>query len=203
MPNTKRYVDLSNRIKKLKKHFIPKLNELGLYSERHNDHVRAFRLLVHAEFEAYLEDIAIFVVDKANRKWKEKGKPSITVLSLLIFSQTSLDDPPSSVKDQKIITLDSKIDEAIKSFKAIKNKIGGNDGIKEKNILRLLLPIGLSIEEIDRTWLNTINSFGRERGLVAHTSHKVQDLIDPTSELQTVDIILNGMKELDAKLKKL
>ena len=47
-----------------------------------------------------------------------------------------------------------------------------NHGIKEKNILGLLLPVGVLETDLDPVWMGTMSSFGASRGVVAHTSAK-------------------------------
>jgi hypothetical protein len=45
-----------------------------------------------------------------------------------------------------------------------------------------------------------LDSFGSQRGEVAHSSVKTQQPIDPKTEETTVDNILAGLRELDAKM---
>ncbi|MEZ4870096.1 MAG: hypothetical protein R3C14_52695 [Caldilineaceae bacterium] len=81
-----------------------------------------------------------------------------------------------------------------------------NHGIKEANILQLLLPVGVEADEIDDVWLAAINSFGEERGRAAHTSgssHRTVVLPDPKDELQKVKLLLDGLKEIDIILNSL
>ena len=57
--------------------------------------------------------------------------------------------------------------------------MGKNHGIKEKNILGLLLPIRLSMSDINQTWLATIDSFGSDQGNTAHRSVRAYQPPDP------------------------
>lgn len=62
---------------------------------------------------------------------------------------------PSNVKQDnhdKRLEITEKINSAIKSFKKV---IDNNHGLKEKNILALLLPIGINSNDLDpnNTWL--------------------------------------------------
>ncbi len=78
-----------------------------------------------------------------------------------------------------------------------------NNGIRESNILQLLLPIGLLCSEINSTWLSTTDSFGAKRGETAHTSFQAQVQPDPVTEQATVKQILGGLLVLDERIKKL
>ncbi|MGA9392099.1 MAG: hypothetical protein WBV69_16845 [Candidatus Sulfotelmatobacter sp.] len=86
---------------------------------------------------------------------------------------------------------------------AFNQAISLNHGIRESNLLALLLPIGLLPREIDPTWLGTTDSFGAKRGQTAHTSFRVQQQPDPRTESTTVSQILSGLAVLDEKIAKL
>ncbi|MFI2033247.1 hypothetical protein ACH470_00860 [Streptomyces bottropensis] len=79
-----------------------------------------------------------------------------------------------------------------------------NHGIKEKNLLHLLLPLGVEKVEIDSTWLHATEGWATERGTVAHTSAsgKMQVQVDPRSEFNTVKQVLAGFQKMDAILGK-
>jgi hypothetical protein len=77
-----------------------------------------------------------------------------------------------------------------------------NHGVKEDNVLRLLLPVGIEEATIDTAWLASIHSWGEDRGSVAHRAKKTQNPPDPESELNTVDYLLKGLKIIDAQLLK-
>ena len=106
------------------------------------------------------------------------------------------------VRDEQI-KIDTKIDLAIKSFQRV---IRQNHGIKEANILALLLPIGIDTDDLDPAWLATMNTFGEERGLVAHcsaTSTTIQ-APDPANELDRIEqIIVPGLCKVNDLINKL
>ena len=98
--------------------------------------------------------------------------------------------------DEKL-KIDKKIDRTATSFKKV---IDGNHGLKESNILALLLPIGIDNDSIDSAWLSTMNTFGTQRGVAAHTSassYKASQPPDPKIELDTVNEVLIGLKTID------
>ncbi len=87
-----RFLLLGRRINKLQKHFIPKrFSPTASYSDRQRDHARAFRLLAHAEIEAYLEDRAKELAVTAVRNFKADGIPRIVVLNLVGFHSKTRD----------------------------------------------------------------------------------------------------------------
>lgn len=211
MPKSVRFRTLTRELNRLKKQFIPKINPIGLYSHRQLVLSLAYRVFVHAEIEAYLEDRAWEVALNAKKNWDSQGKTCRTLICLLAFSGQMMEVPPDTlsptkgskkVLDEKI-KINAKIDSAIKSFHRI---IKQNHGIKEANILALLLPIGIDTDDLDPAWLATMNTFGEERGVVAHsssTSPTIQ-VPDPATELGRIEqIISQELWKVDDLINKL
>lgn len=188
--NSRRYLQLKNRVQKLEDAYLPNINTSGRYSQKQTDDIRAYLLLSHAEIESYLEDILEEKVKKAHSKWRSNRKQSNVLLALASFHDGKISER----------TLEDKINKIVQSFI---NKLRKNHGIKEENINNMLLPIGLDSSDLDATWLNTMNSFGSNRGDVAHRSVRVQNLLDPVTLKNDIHNILQGIKDLDIKLKQL
>src|SRR5581483_10138638 len=177
-----RYRALSQRVKQLEKRFLPKVfSPTGQYSSRRIDMVRAYRLLVHAEIESYLEDQARNSTNDAFHKFQQDAKPRLIVMSLVCHYANQ---PPSDNKLKALFAVGGNhaanaVHDAVTAFNAA---ITGNNGIREKDVLRLLLSVGFSSGDIDTTWLVTVDGFGAKRGQTAHTSFRVQQLLDPQTE---------------------
>lgn len=211
MPKFVRFCTLTKELTRLKKQFLPKINPIGLYSDRQLSRTLAYRVLAHAEFESYFEDRVWEVVQDAKRVWDNTGKTRLTLLSLVAFSGQMMETPPTTLtpsKGKKAVPIDKikiskKIDLAINSFKWI---IDNNHGIKEANILALLLPIGIDSDDLDPAWLATMNTFGEKRGLVAHTSATSYRTIqppDPANELSMVKQITQELLKVDELINNL
>lgn len=87
-----------------------------------------------------------------------------------------------------------------------KRVIDQNHGVKEANILALLLPIGIDIDDLDCNWLAKMNTFGENRGDVAHksaTSYRTIQPPDPVSELDTVRQITQELLKVDELINQL
>ena len=105
------------------------------------------------------------------------------------FELDSMDPPTIKKADTSINAL---FERAVNQYHHMVRK---NNGIKEPNLKRLLVPVGVALSELDQAWLNTMNSFGSDRGLVAHNSRLgVTAPLDPRTEKDTVDILLVGLK---------
>ncbi|MEY3868054.1 MAG: hypothetical protein RLZZ338_1945 [Cyanobacteriota bacterium] len=205
MPKSQRFRDLSKELTRLKKQFLPKISPT--YSDRQLALTVGYIVLAHAEIEAYLEDRVWEVVMEAKKDW-DGGKTRRTLICLLAFSGETMDEPPDTLTPTKgnktvqpeKIKISEKINKAIKGFKKV---IKQNHGIKEANILALLLPIGIDSDDLDPGWLITLNSFGEKRGLVAHSSYNTIQPPDPAEVLSTVNQITEGLLQVDALINAL
>ena len=208
---SKRFRILEQELKKLRKHFLPRQFDLtGKYSERQIALATAYRVLAHAEFESYLEDRVVEIATNALKIWKNNNQTTITLVSLFAFSGLTLDKPPDSLTTsqqpqilEEKLKLDRKLSKVFGSFrKSVKN----NHGIREKNILLLLLPIGINSDDLDKVLLQEMNDFGAKRGEFAHQSasnYKTRQPPDPKNELEMVNRLLQGLIHIDRLLNDL
>ncbi|MBD2629763.1 HEPN domain-containing protein [Trichormus variabilis] len=211
MPKSTRFRILTRELNRLKKQLIPKPSLTGLYSNRQLTRTIAYRVLAHAEIESYLEERALEVVRNAKNIWDNTGKINLTLICLLGFSGLNMDEPPETlspqrgsrtVKDEKI-KIKKKIDLALANFNRVINE---NHGLKEKNLLALLLPIGLDIRDLDTSWLATMNTFGENRGEVAHKSatfYSINQQINPVDEVNMVKQIIQELLRIDELMNQL
>ena len=208
-----RYRALEQELRLLRRHLLPgRFDPTGSYQDRVYTRTIAYRVLAHAEFESYLEDRVQDLCLAAVSAWGQKGKTSKVIACMLAFSGQNMEEPPTTRVPQQPsqqAQWDDKIKVSAKisrSVNALHYAIENNHGIKEENLLRLLLPVGIEADEIDVAWLATLNSFGEERGSVAHlsaTNYRTQQLPDPKSEFDRVQYLLQGFKKLDEALNEL
>lgn len=211
MSISRRFRDLERELRRLKKQFIPKISPTGTYSDRQLSLTIAYRVLAHAEIEAYLEERAWDVALHAKKNWDNKGSASRTLISLVAFSGQTMELPPNTltpVKASKQVPANKiKIDEKIKSaLTAFQQVIQQNHGLKESNILSLLLPIGVNSDDLDSVFLANMDTFGKDRGVVAHSSaqsHRVTNLSDPATELNRIKQIIGDLVKLDELISNL
>lgn len=201
MPTT-RYWEMQKRITQLRKRMLPhKFSSTGTYSERVHSHAAAYRLLAHAEFEAYLEDATITLATNRVNLWLNERKPSVTLASLIAYHDTPC-KPPSSIlipPQKPSAMFDERLRAALTSFQYNVRKY--NHGIKEDNVLKLVLPIGLSPDALNIVWLSDLTDWAGDRGQVAHQPlMRLKSAIDPAREHATVKGLLEGFKSLDAKI---
>lgn len=194
---------MSRRITELRHNLLPaKFSPLGLYSDRVYERTRAFRVLAHAEFEAFIEDRAIEVVTNAHLEWRRTGRIRPSLLGLMSHWDSSPQIPESlgdlGDNSSKYPTLAARIKVAKGHYSTyIKTR---NHGIKEKDLLLILLPLGVTKQEINAGWINSTESWATDRGKVAHTSAKMQVQLDPRIELATVRKVRDGFRDIDKVL---
>ncbi|GAA5153020.1 hypothetical protein GCM10023340_34340 [Nocardioides marinquilinus] len=156
-------------------------------------------LLVHAEIENYVEDMVAGVLTAARDRWIDHQRLSRCVTTLMMYNDKQLAPPASLAKQSPNDTLDATVKNVIKKHGDYVTR--DNHGIRQKNLLRLLLPIGVSDGDLDPVWLGDMDTFGALRGLVAHTSAKrVQTPPDPGISQRTVNDVLSGLLQLEPLL---
>jgi hypothetical protein len=193
---------LKARISELRRHALPaEFDQTGSYSPRKIDRVRGFRVLAHAEIESCLEDLVAETVDAAYKAWWLDQKPRTTLVSLMAFCERDFPIRDALSEDSGPDIRDRVTAAKNEFMRWVKVE---NHGIREKNVLKLLLPVGIREFEIESAWLATIDGFGDNRGTTAHQSaRKPQTIPDPKSELETVKAIIEGMVPIDRRLAEL
>jgi hypothetical protein len=199
-----RFEELERRITELRQNFLPQeFDATGDYGDLVYEQTRAFRILAHAEFESYIEDRVIEIIDQAVSGWKVNGSIAQSLLSVVAYRESAFPIPESlteaAARPAKYPALEARIEAARADMHRYARK--QNHGIKEKNLLRLLLPIGLQDTDIDSGWLSATETWATARGDAAHKGAKMQVKPDPQNELKTVKVVLDGFRDLDVLME--
>lgn len=195
--------ELEQRLEELEQNLLPPrpFKTTGTYTEQELDGTRAYRLLAHAEVEACLEDMARGVAVDVHAAWVGDRRPRVPVVTLLAYSPHRHGSPPEALPLAGPADVAQRVAKAKDSFA---RAVNANNGLREDNVLALLMPVGITEYDINQTWLATIDSFGQWRGDTAHSSaKKARYLPDPATELSTVQNILQGVKDVAAQLDAL
>jgi hypothetical protein len=194
------YSDVVRRLGQLRKHFLPAtFAPTGIYSRLQQDKVRGYRLLVHAELESYLEDRARRVANDAYNGWLSDHRPRGVLLSLLAFHKEQRPLSEQELREVSAGTRDHVANAVKDAVEAYNRVLTENHGLRERNVLRILLPLGMKGSDVDAVWLNTLDAFGLRRGQTAHTSVSAQQQLDPKTEFDTVEAIMAGLLDVDTK----
>lgn len=170
----------------------------GNYSDLTYEKVAAYILLIHAALEYYFEQVALSIAKDSMTKWNAQKRATKTIVALIAYSPIKYNAIPDTTNDQRAIQdLDFRVKEAYTNYN---NYIRSqNHGIKETNILSIFLPIGLTIAEIDNNMLAELNSFGIDRGTIAHTAKARQQIPPEDAEIK-ITLIISLVKGFDEML---
>jgi len=156
--------------------FIPDLDKLA-----------AFRLLIHGEIEDFLEAkaktnvAAIATRMTSNTLWMRQSPELIAVaiaLKKALPGQDCLEHP-------KFVIF---VTELLSSARAA---IKENNGVKTPSFILLSLLSGKTIDEIDGVLSNSLNSYGKNRGDIAHKSVTHSTTLNaPSTELATAQLLV-------------
>ena len=169
--------------------------DTSLSTEPENqDKLRAFKLFVHAEIEYYLENVVSAIVNTAKKLWDKEKIINSILFHIILYSSFNFSGNEDMLEPEKRVA---------SILKAFEDQISNNNGIKKKDILKLIIPIGIKFDDLDETWLTTIDSYGNKRGKIAHNTFSVQRPLDRRNELEETRNILKGLADLDAKINEL
>lgn len=199
MAKSKRLKQLLSRLDFLERNILPAQRLTGNYTKIERDLIKSFLLLAHAEIEAYFEDKVTEKVNKALDKWTNERKKSACLSAVLAFSGNELSY--ENIRKVDSNNIEFRVNRAVSHYLGLVNK---NNGVKEKDILNLIIPIGIELSELDNTWLSIMEAFGATRGNIAHKSNVVQQQLDRNTERdRIVNQILPEIERLDNLIGKL
>lgn len=201
------FKSLSGNVKALRQQFLPKRFKItGNYDDRVFVGVVAFRVLSHGALEEYFEARATELARMAHVSYRDTGRMSVTAGCLIAFSGGEMRLPPETIdapQPTKAANWASEIDImqrvgacASKYIARVKND---NHGVRERNLLSILLPIGIRHDKIDRLLISELDNFGRIRGEYAHSGvvTHVRRRPDPKDELLKVRKIIELIRTID------
>ena len=197
MANSARHKKLISRISFIESELLPPIKLSGNYTKKESDLIRSYVILSHAEIESYFEDIASDIVTRSLQAWITSRAKSTCLLSIMTFCGEDIKWENRNDKN----TIESRIRVTALHYL---NLLKSNHGVKSKNILKILLPIGIEENALDQTWLTVMDEFGKKRGSFAHSSHIVQAQIDLKTEKDRINLyILPEIETLDLLIKKI
>lgn len=151
------------------------------------DRLAAFRLLVHGEIEDFLEAKAKENVDAisariaSNTVWMRQF-PELLAVAIALKK-------PLPAKDHlELAKFLNFVSDLVSSAKAA---ISENNGVKTPSFVLLSLLSGKTIDEIDDVLSSSLNSYGKNRGDVAHKSVTHSTTLNaPSTELATAQSLV-------------
>jgi len=188
-----RFKQLAAREAALRSQFVVAPRLTPSYSKGELDSLRAYRLLLHAEIESYIEDRARWAATRAIERYK-KGRVTLALVGLLAFEDREGMQLPKLI-DTNVSHLLTRCHKALNRFEVI---VGRNHGLKEENLIKIVVALGISESDLDPLWVTEMSGFGADRGAVAHSAVKTQQPPDPQIETNRTASLLLGLADLDA-----
>lgn len=188
------FISLQERFERLESTFLSAQLEAEsrepLTFEVDTDQLAAFRVLIHAEIEDYLERKARESIVKLKAKVDPKSfKIKSNIDLFLLASVFGLDLQIRVPYDAK--SLQASVNKLIRG---IEEFVSGNNGIKEGSFVKLSLVCGKMADEIDINLINMLNVYGEERGDVAHQSaSRVTTLQAPSTERTNALVLIKAL----------
>jgi len=152
------------------------------------DQIAAYRLLVHAEIEDFLESRAkdnIATIEariKMGAAWMRQS-PELLALAISLKHSFLLQDAHDLTIHTNFIN---------KLLASARRAISDNNGIKSQSFVFLSLCAGKTLDEIDFILSASLNSYGKDRGDVAHKSVTHSTTLQaPSAEVGTARMLVN------------
>ena len=189
---TRKYRELCRRIKEIEKHLVRTFvvkNVMDL-SERELDLCRGYKILCHAEIEYYFEEVARMILNESLLCWRNEKKVTLPIVGLLgNYEKIETND-----------NIDTKINKVANDY--LVKVLKGNHGIKEENLKKIYVNLGIDTSEFDLMWIMALSSYGSSRGTIAHTSAMAQNPINIQEAIADTNYILNGIELFEQEIEK-
>lgn len=194
---TPQLLGLRNRIEELISRFV----DFDIPFDRapnaeEKDKIAAFKLLVHAEIETFIESRVSYAVQESVRLWKRDQKVTRTLLMLLL--RWGVPGECSLAGGLAQSDFDSQVD---RCARRAEEEIENNNGIKGEALNRLACSAGFLAEDLNPTLTGAATTYGKDRGDVAHNPvGTVRSLNDPRSEAQAAKSLVDELERFDDRL---
>ncbi|MEU1801806.1 HEPN domain-containing protein [Streptomyces sp. NPDC019937] len=189
-------------------------------SDEEYDRALAYRVLMHAEIERYLEDTVLSallssqeIFRNLNRRITHPASSALSHYRSKCFLEGKDGAEPAFLDSNTLATYAlSKLEDAVKWIEI--SIVANNNGIKPANIRKLMGWIGIDSSDLDPNLLYALKRLGTERGDAAHLSRreiwrrykrkvvpagapKIRRLPSPSDEVAAVDAVLKLLAQLD------
>lgn len=170
------------------------------------DRIHAFRVLAHAEVQSYLEDVADRILTVSSEMLSHRSVVTHAAHHLMVFrsilplasaSTAAQASYPAFARSTVRGLSPSDFDAAAKAHRKLLER---NSGLKASNIRMILGPLGYRDSWFPPGFLDQMDTFGVDRGHVAHRSGLVGTTQWPSgsSERTRIALLRDGLEAVDA-----
>ncbi|HDV3863925.1 TPA: hypothetical protein RH250_004124, partial [Escherichia coli] len=189
---SKLFNDMTKRVNKLKRKYMNRQlkseanDPIGYNFDTLN--IAAYRLLVHAELEEYIEAKAIEMLSKIKNDVVVNGYNTIYFKNILAIAY-QVDEILSITKPFDDTDFKTAV---LKIINCAELKVKKNNGIKKGSFIPLALFCGFDESSIDPILLTSLDSYGTRRGSVAHKGARhANNISAPSSEVSDAEKIIS------------
>lgn len=180
---------------------LPPSSPTGSYTTGETLRILAFRLFAHAEIESFLELCAETLrVRYATRN--SNGVLSRPAAYRIVWAgQWAEKFPPRGITQ-----LPPNVQKVVNGIlNQQQNVIQNNQGVSEKDVLKLLIPLGFDVSFFDHAWLRSMSALARARGEAAHSSAMNVGFAQPTPEAERALLLppLRGLARVAVEVERL
>ncbi|BBS20065.1 hypothetical protein ACNPNM_09325 [Klebsiella variicola] len=153
--------------------------------------IAAYRLLVHAEIEEYIEAKASEKLSEIKSNVAANGfntsyYKNILAIACLVGEPVSVTTPYDEGEFKQVV---------FKIISAAEEKVKKNNGIKKGSFILLASFCGCAESSIDPILLTNLESYGKRRGSVAHRGARhANNISAPSSEVSDAESIMNLLR---------
>ncbi|HWC36281.1 MAG TPA: hypothetical protein VG650_15850 [Mycobacteriales bacterium] len=193
------FARLTQRLAALDRNLLlPQDLPLGNYSKAESDAMLGYRLLAHAEIEGYLEALAenaaqrVLAILRSRPLQQRAEEEIIGHVAKSSYPPRSVQPPPAKAPSEIIR----------QEMSQLVNIINGNNGVTEKDVLKMFLPLGIPLAWFDATWLRLMTTFAEARGDIAHNgwANATTTQLPPSQERAVVRALLPGLNRLTRRV---
>ena len=167
------FSNLASSVQELKRIYLDGALTAPVPSADHQELARAFVTLAHSELEYYAEEACRQLASEAFNAGVA-GSYSRATIALIGFSGLE------PLRAGSTLSVGKKKAPRLLSMRlgaahaALIRTIDGNNGVRERHLAAIAIPLGLDADRIDNTWLNELDAFCSFRGAFAHMSRTSQ-----------------------------
>ena len=196
MAESSLYRALGRSLERLRKHHLGFARRLAGYAERHLSQAAAYTVFAHGELENFLEDWALEILKAIAGKGFGPGFSPMLGHLLAYRPQLNL---PSQIPANN--AWQTHAGNAISSHQTAIRK---NNGISERHVCTLLMPLGIDVKMIDSILISDLTAFAKIRGDHAHQSRRLHlgQQFDPFDRLAKINNIYKLLLSFDQDLQK-
>ncbi|EMM1341870.1 hypothetical protein R5P09_004171 [Enterobacter roggenkampii] len=153
--------------------------------------IAAYRLLVHAEIEEYIETkasekLSEIKSDVAVNGFGTSYLKNILAIACLVDEPLAISAPYDEVEFKRVV---------LRIISTAEDKVKKNNGIKKGSFILLATFCGYAESSIDPILLTNLESYGKRRGSVAHKGARhANNISAPSSEVSDAENIMNLLR---------